>query len=244
MSPVDAERGAILECMTNHISGPDLPAVTARVIDLARTGDHRAVLVTMTGQPGVLHDRAGVVTPNLDAHGRLDEADLAAQVNAVSFEEPSDTGTYTGGVYVCRGGWVFVPAPDGGYGHEDLAAEPGPYDFDPDPSLWEYVPRVSEEERRDLEGDAGLIEVQCAMESALLELRGFHVRAAGDSDVGSPEQMWWQVQTSAVDAFRKAIDVADRDAMLAALDRAQSEAARIWSETDGRYGPGSYGPFG
>lgn len=77
--------------------------MTRDVLAVARTGDFRALKVTLWGQPGVFHDRVRIVTPHRNPHGQLDAADLAAQIHAVAFDHYSDDGKYTDGYYSCLG---------------------------------------------------------------------------------------------------------------------------------------------
>lgn len=74
-------------------------------VALARAGDHRARRIT-------IGPRSGVITPHADAQGNLDADDLAAQVWAIGHDEPSDTGTYTGGFYTSNGTSRLVYAPE------------------------------------------------------------------------------------------------------------------------------------
>lgn len=80
--------------------------------------------------------------------------------------------------------------------------------------------------RRHLETTADLVVVHDIMAEALSTLRGIYVRAALRSTEHNPDEQWWLSLAGAVDTFRRQIDVTDRTAMLAALDRARSEIAR------------------
>lgn len=77
--------------------------------------------------------------------------------------------------------------------------------------------------RRHLETDADLVVVHDVMAEALTELWGVYSRAAGRCTEGSSDHAWWLAQSWAVRQFKKSIDVRDRSAMLAALDRARAE---------------------
>lgn len=77
--------------------------------------------------------------------------------------------------------------------------------------------------RRHLETDADLVVVHDVMAEALTELWGVYSRAAGRCTEGSADHAWWRTQARAVRQFKNSIDVRDRAAMLAALDRAQAE---------------------
>lgn len=86
------------------LSRANLPELIRDTVTAARTGDHRARQVT-------IGPRTGIVTPHLDQDGNLDASDLAAQVWALAHDEPSDSGRYTGGIFVSRGIGHYVQAP-------------------------------------------------------------------------------------------------------------------------------------
>lgn len=83
--------------------------------------------------------------------------------------------------------------------------------------------------RRHLETDADLVVVHDVMAEALTELWGVYSRAAGLCTEGSTDHAWWRCQARSVKQFRTSIDVHDRSAMLAALDRARDELDRARS---------------
>lgn len=97
--------------MTEHIAGTSVDAVTKQVIGIARGGDFRALRTTLLGQPGVLHDRPGIITPHRRISGELDADDLAAQVWAIAQEESSDSGQYTDGYFTSHGMGYYIAAP-------------------------------------------------------------------------------------------------------------------------------------
>lgn len=76
-----------------------------QTVNLARAGDHRARRIT-------IGPRSGIVTPHTKPNGTLDADDLAAQVWSLGHDEPSDTGTFTGGFYTSRGVSRLVYAPE------------------------------------------------------------------------------------------------------------------------------------
>lgn|GEM_PF-2739480 len=80
--------------------------------------------------------------------------------------------------------------------------------------------------RRHLETTADIVTVHDIMAEALNTLRGIYVRAAGRAVAGGADEQWWLSLAAAVDTFRKQIDVTDRAAMLAALDRTRLEIDR------------------
>jgi len=80
--------------------------------------------------------------------------------------------------------------------------------------------------RRHLETTADLVVVHDIMAEALSTLRGIYLRAAARAEEGSTDHAWWRAQARAVRQFRDSVDPRDREAMLAALDRARSEIAR------------------
>lgn len=85
--------------------------------------------------------------------------------------------------------------------------------------------------RRHLETTADLVVVHDVMTEALTDLWGVYSRAAGRCPEGSPDHAWWRAQARAIRQYRESIDLADRAAMLAALDRAHAEIARARSST-------------
>lgn len=85
--------------------------------------------------------------------------------------------------------------------------------------------------RRHLETTADLVVVHDVMAEALSQLRGLHSRAGASHPRGSAEYAWSLAQMVAVDQFRDAVDVTDRGAMLAALDRATAELRRLNAQT-------------
>lgn len=85
--------------------------------------------------------------------------------------------------------------------------------------------------RRHLETTADLVVVHDVMAAALTDLWGIYGRAAGRCVEGSPDYVWWLAQAGAVAEYKRNIDVRDRAAMLAALDRATIERERARSVT-------------
>lgn len=92
---------------STRITGQNLEEVSLRIIEEARRGDRRA-------RPVSIGSRTGIATPHEDGAGHLDENDLAAQVWAIAHGTPSDSGAYTGGIFVCDGVGYFVSVPDEG----------------------------------------------------------------------------------------------------------------------------------
>ena len=85
--------------------------------------------------------------------------------------------------------------------------------------------------RRHLETGADLVVVHDVMAEALTELWGVYSRAAGRCTEGGADHAWWRTQAGAVRQFKNSIDVRDRAAMLAALDRAQAELEHVRTAT-------------
>lgn len=71
---------AIVGGMTSHITGTHHRKVIRQFLEVAEHGDFCNMRVTLLGQPVVLHDRTGLVTPHRNLNGELDADDLAAQV--------------------------------------------------------------------------------------------------------------------------------------------------------------------
>lgn len=94
--------------------------------------------------------------------------------------------------------------------------------------------------RRHLETTADIVTVHDIMAEALSTLRGIYLRAAARAEEGSSDHVWWRAQAQAVRQFRISVDPRDRQAMLAALDRARTEIDRVGvSELRHFAGPGS-----
>ena len=94
----------ILTSMDTPLTGT-IDQVTDQALKLARAGDHRA-------RPAHINGKRGILTPHTTSDGQLDADDLAAQVWSLGHDEPSDTGTFTGGFYTSRGISRLVYAPE------------------------------------------------------------------------------------------------------------------------------------
>lgn len=97
--------------MTRHLTGTRVPTVAREAIRIARGGDFRAMRITLFGQPGVLHDRIGIVTPHRNSRGEVDAVELRAQVHAIAFDAPPPVRTRSGVVVIDGDGTLFADDP-------------------------------------------------------------------------------------------------------------------------------------